>query len=60
MPAKKSSGSILTAELNAITIGISTFADDLRSQGVHVIHVDWKPPAGGDPEMLKLLKRLGS
>jgi hypothetical protein len=24
-----------------------------------VVHVDWKPPAGGDIEMLKLLEKLG-
>jgi len=42
-----------------VNIGISTFADDLHSQDVEVIHVDWKPPAGGDIEMLKLLEKLG-
>ena len=51
--------SILTAELKVVNIGISTFADDLRSQGVEVVHVDWKPPAGGDIEMLRLLEKLG-
>jgi hypothetical protein len=51
--------SILTEELKVVNIGISTFADDLRSQNVNVIHVDWKPPAGGDIDMLKLLEKLG-
>ena len=50
---------ILTEKLKVVNIGISTFADDLRSQGVDVVHVDWKPPAGGDVEMLKLLEKLG-
>ena len=50
---------ILTEKLKVVNIGISTFADDLRSQDVEVIHVDWKPPAGGDIEMLKLLEKLG-
>jgi FdrA protein len=50
---------ILTEKLKVVNIGISTFADDLRSQGVEVVHVDWKPPAGGDVEMLKLLEKLG-
>ena len=50
---------ILAEKLKVINIGISTFADDLRSQGVDVVHVDWKPPAGGDVEMLKLLEKLG-
>jgi hypothetical protein len=50
---------ILTEKLKVVNIGVSTFADDLRSQGVEVVHVDWKPPAGGDLEMLKLLAKLG-
>jgi FdrA protein len=61
--AKKKQGetkTILTAALKVVNIGISTFADDLRSQAVEVVEVDWKPPAGGDAEMLRLLERLGS
>jgi hypothetical protein len=50
---------ILTEKLKVVNIGISTFADDLRSQNVEVIHVDWKPPAGGDIDMIKLLEKLG-
>jgi FdrA protein len=62
MPEKKGSKetTILTEELKVVNIGISTFADDLRSQDVEVVHVDWKPPAGGDQRMLKLLEKLGS
>jgi FdrA protein len=62
MPEKKRNKekNILTEKLKVVSIGISTFADDLRSQNVEVVQVDWKPPAGGDVEMLKLLDRLGS
>jgi hypothetical protein len=52
--------SILDQKLRVINLGIPTFADDLKSQGVQVLHVDWKPPAGGDEEMLRLLEELGS
>lgn len=52
--------SIIGKTLKVINIGISTFADDLRSQGVEVIHVDWRPPAGGDLEMVRILERLDS
>jgi hypothetical protein len=51
---------ILNEELKVVNIGVSTFADDLRSQSVEVVHVDWKPPAGGDVEVLKMLEKLGS
>ena len=50
---------ILKEKLKVVNIGIKTFADDLRSQDVEVVHVEWKPPAGGDIEMLKLLAKLG-
>ena len=61
MSENKSFGkkSILTEKLKVVNVGIKTFADDLHSQGVEVVHVDWKPPAGGDVEMLKLLEKLG-
>jgi hypothetical protein len=51
---------ILNERLKVVNIGVSTFADDLRSQDVEVVHVDWRPPAGGDVEMLRLLEKLGS
>lgn len=63
MPGRKKgeeSKTILTAKLKVVNIGISPFADDLRSQDVEVVNVDWKPPAGGDVDMLRLLEKLGS
>jgi len=56
----KSTESILGKEIRAVNIGIPSFADDLEEQGVRVVRIDWKPPAGGDEKMLKLLERLGS
>jgi hypothetical protein len=52
--------SILSESLKVVNIGVQSFADDLESQGVKVVKVDWKPPAGGDEEMLRLLEELGS
>jgi hypothetical protein len=52
--------SILSGSMKVVNIGILSFADDLESQGVEVVRVDWKPPAGGDEEMLRLLEELGS
>ena len=62
MAGKKRSGkpSILSQGLKVVNVGISTFADDLRAQGVDVVQVEWRPPAGGDAEMLRLLEKLGS
>jgi hypothetical protein len=56
----KRAGGLLGKEIRAVNIGLPSFADDLEAQGVLVTRVDWKPPAGGDEEMLKLLDKLGS
>jgi len=42
----------------AINIGIFDFAETLKIQGVEVIHLNWSPPAGGDPELIELLDQL--
>ena len=51
-------GNLLDKKLKVINIGIKTFAEDLEKQGIDVVHVDWRPPAGGDVEILKLLDKL--
>ena len=51
---------LIGSPLRAVNLGIPTFADDLQAQGVEVLRVDWRPPAGGDPRMLDILERLGS
>jgi len=42
----------------AVNIGVNDFAECLRLQGIEVVHVNWAPPAGGDPEMIELLDQL--
>jgi FdrA protein len=42
----------------AINIGVYDFAESLQIQGVQVVHVNWSPPAGGDPELMELLDQL--
>ena len=42
----------------AINIGVQDFADSLKSLGVEVVHMNWSPPAGGDPDLIDLLDRL--
>lgn len=51
---------LLSRPLRAVNVGLPSFADDLESQGVDVVRVEWKPPAGGDQEMIGLLEKLGS
>jgi hypothetical protein len=49
---------LLNQPLIVINLGLDKFAEALESQKVDVIHVDWKPPAGGDKEMIDLLDNL--
>ncbi|MHA1228151.1 MAG: fdrA domain protein [Candidatus Hodarchaeales archaeon] len=41
-----------------INLGLTSFAETCETQGVKVTHVQWKPPAGGDPELIELLDKL--
>ena len=50
----------LDTQLRVINIGLEGFAQELQEQGVPVIHVDWSPPAGGDPKLAVLLSKLGT
>ncbi|MEM2896108.1 MAG: fdrA domain protein [Halobacteria archaeon] len=49
---------ILKKELKVINVGAQTFYEVLKQQGVEVVHVDWKPPAGGDAKLIRILKKL--
>ena len=49
---------ILRESLVVINLGLKGFADNLEQQQVEVVQVDWVPPAGGDQEMIDLLKDL--
>lgn len=42
----------------AINVGVVDFAETLQIQGIQVVHVNWTPPAGGDPELMELLDQL--
>ena len=44
--------------LRVINLGLEVFALELAEAGVPVVHVDWRPPAGGDPRLAALLAQL--
>lgn len=41
-----------------INVGLESFADSLVAQEAEVVRVDWRPPAGGDPELAAILRRM--
>jgi len=49
---------LFTAPLKVINLGLYTFAESIRMQGVPVQHVNWKPPADGNTRIVHLLDSL--
>jgi FdrA protein len=49
---------ILQQPLAAINVGLESFARSLRDQGAAAIHVDWRPPAGGNERLMLILERM--
>lgn len=45
-------------ELKVINVGLKSFKESLEKEGFKVVHLDWKPPAGGDEEALEALRKL--
>jgi FdrA protein len=48
----------LKSPLAAINVGLESFYDSLISQGAQAVHVEWRPPAGGNEKMAALLARM--
>jgi FdrA protein len=51
-------GSLLRQPPAVINVGLELFAESLQAQGVPVVSVDWRPPAGGKQHLLDLLDKL--
>jgi len=47
----------LDQPLRVINIGLELFAEQVEVQGAPVLHVDWRPPAGGS-DIASLLAQL--
>ncbi len=50
--------SLFGSDLKVVNLGLDSFAENLRANGVEVAQVRWKPPAGGDEVMLEALDRI--
>ena len=49
---------VLQNPLEAINVGLESFYENLKVQGVPVIQVDWRPPAGGNEKLMGILARM--
>lgn len=50
--------SLLSQPLAAINVGLVSFTESLAAQNAQVVHVDWRPPAGGNERIMALLERM--
>jgi FdrA protein len=44
--------------LAAINVGLETFYESVVGQGAQAVHVDWKPPAGGNEKLMDILAKM--
>ncbi len=49
---------LFDSKLTVINMGLESFYEELKSQDVPVIHMNWRPKAGGNKKMAGLLGRL--
>ena len=41
-----------------MNVGLAAFGEAIRAQGAQAVDVDWRIPAGGDPQLVEALTRL--
>ncbi|SFC74823.1 FdrA protein [Pragia fontium DSM 5563 = ATCC 49100] len=56
--AKAISPAPLLEGVNVINAGLRSFAEDLQSSDIPVVHYQWAPVAGGNEKLANLLKKL--
>lgn len=49
---------LLTEPLKVVSIGLDSFDEDLTRLGIAHIQLDWRPPAAGASEMVRLLMEI--
>jgi FdrA protein len=55
---KQADLSILQKPLMAINLGLESFAANIEDQDAPVIHVEWRPPAGGNEKLMSILEKM--
>jgi FdrA protein len=49
---------VLASPVVAINVGLETFYDSLTGQGVEAVQLEWRPPAGGNVQLMSILERM--
>lgn len=48
----------LLGGVRAVNVGLRGFVETVEATGGQVVHMDWRPPAGGDADLARLLSRI--
>jgi FdrA protein len=51
---------VLNEPMIVINVGLELFYSSLIRQGAEAVHVEWRPPAGGNEKLMALLARMKS
>jgi FdrA protein len=46
--------------LAGLNVGLESFAESIKDQDAAAVHVDWRPPAGGNEKLMGILERMKS
>ena len=49
---------LLAEPLKVVNVGVSSFAESIHAAGGSVLHIDWRPPVGGNIALGRTLARL--
>jgi FdrA protein len=49
---------VLHTPLAALNVGLESFTASLAAQGAATLHLDWRPPAGGNEKLAGILARM--
>ena len=60
MTRREPTTALFAETLHVVNLGLSSFAETLRDAHVSVIDVDWRPPAGGDAALIRMIDSLKS
>jgi FdrA protein len=46
------------SDMAVINVGLESFYESARGQGAQAVHVEWRPPAGGNEKLMALLAKM--
>jgi FdrA protein len=49
---------VLSSPVVAINVGLETLYDSLTGQGVEAVQLEWRPPAGGNAQLMSIMERM--